>query len=414
MKYFRFFLLVLTSLLFLVSCLERTAQRSIDETDYPVNTIYDSISRIIMPLIDYSFWEVDKGMLAMAVYLQKGEDVLLDTSFYFSNGKNPLPDERTIFQMGSVTKTFTAAMVARQVNNGNMRLNDLAQSYLPVTGNNYPELPSTYNGEPVGITLGELATMNSGLPRNVPPETSSGSTPYLYAFDWIDSNEPLVYKPGSQCYLYSNLGFGILGLTLSAQAYPNVSDYYNKYEYVVVDSLLKFLGMNDTRITLDSSQLNRRALPYNCEGIRSKYNNPNWPMNNAAGALYSTIYDMNLYAREMIGEGSFLTQQDLDTLFKARIERWPTRCKRENESPIDSQAMAWVITEDIVNKEGNKFTRISKDGGLAGFSAYITLSTPIIDEVQYKAYVVLWVNQSGFHVQPLSRNIMQMVYYNLD
>lgn len=57
----------------------------------------------------------DSGMVAMAVYQMQGDKVLLDTSYFFSNNKQPLPNDSTVFQMRSVTKTFTAALIARQV-----------------------------------------------------------------------------------------------------------------------------------------------------------------------------------------------------------------------------------------------------------------------------------------------------------
>ena len=231
----------------------------------------------------------------------------------------PLPNDSTIFQLGSVTKTFTAALIAKQVNSGKIVLNAPAQNYLP---KDTPLLPTSFNGQDATITLGELTTMNAGFKRNIPVNATTKTTPYLFAVDYITNNTKLVYKPGSACNIYSNLGFGIAGLTLCHLTYPNTTKYYNYYERVAIDSLLTPLKMDDTRITLTSSQLKRRAIPYAIDGAVSGYNNPNWPFNLAAGGLYSTITDMQKYAKSMIGESAFLTTKDIDTLLFTRGKVW--------------------------------------------------------------------------------------------
>lgn len=409
MKQGQFCLLAMLSLFLFFSCGENKTQDAGAIKSYPISQLTDSIRNQFTNLVDNSYSKGDSGMVAMAVYLKRGDELLVDTTYFFSNNNQPLPNDSTVFQMGSVTKTFTAALIARQVNLGNMDLNGLAQNYLPAAGTvPVPKIPDTYNGQQAGITLGQLATMNAGLARNAPVQ--DGSTPYLFAFKYLDKNPPLLYQPGSTCYIYSNLGFGILGLALCSQAYPNSATYYDNYEKVVVDSLLLPLAMNDTRITLNPSQLSRRAVPYDAKGNRSGYNNSNWPMNYAAGALYSTLSDMQRYAKEMTGQGSYLTKQDIDTLLQKRSFEWSDTCKATKDHYSSQQAMAWIINNDMKDNNGGAFERFSKDGGLGGFSTYITCSTPSIKGVQYKAYVVLWANKQDFPVGANAKKVMQLAY----
>ena len=401
------------------SCKEKkTRQTVFSNTSFPIDSLTAYVKNNFKTLVDTSFMPNDSGMVAMAVFLMNDDSVLVDKAYFFSNYSNPLPNDSTIFQMGSVTKTFTAALIARQVNLGKMTLNELAQTYLP-QGNgkgSVPELPVFPNsaGDTVGITLGNLATMNSGLDRDAPIDKKNKSTPYLNSFSYLDTAH-LLYQPGDNCYFYSNLGFGILGLIASKMVYPDSANYYDKFEQVVVDSLLNSLRMNDTRINLNQGQQKRLAIPYP-KGIG--YGNPGWPMNYAAGALYSTLSDMKLYAKEMIGLGSYISIKDLDTLLSPRsfvdYNMIKYKCWDINNTPAEKQAMAWVVS---INKDKKLIDTIySKDGKTGGFSTFITFSKPIVNGVQYKAYVVLWANSNKFsnpgksNIGMLADSVLQKIY----
>ena len=397
-------------LLFTYSCKEQSNDLSIDLTEYETGQLSDSINSFLEPIVKNSYSPSDTGMFALSVYLMKDENILVDTNYFFSNLDSIELNDSTIFQLGSVTKTFTAALVAKQVNNGNMNLDSSAQSYLPNTSNiPYPILPMTYKNEPVKITMSHLASMSSGLARNVVLPSGQKSSPYLSGFEWIDSCK-LTFPPSDTCNAYSNLGFSILGLTLCAEAYPGTEDYYNNYEDVVVDSLLSSLNMNDTRINLSPEQLGRRAPGYRQGGSRAPYQSTNWPMNLAAGGLYSTINDMKIYANEMIGEGNFLSDEDIDTLIYTRGFACPDTCSVDRDTCAKAQAMAWVKMKQVYTQNKERIAVIGKDGGLPGTSTYIAFSTPEINNHQYKAYVVLLCNKQGITVWPYSRTVMQYMF----
>jgi serine-type D-Ala-D-Ala carboxypeptidase/endopeptidase len=66
-------------------------------------------------------------------------------------------DANSVFEIGSITKTFTAALLADMVTRGEVRLDDPVAKYLPAS----VKMPSR-NGRQ--ITLLDLATQSSGLP----------------------------------------------------------------------------------------------------------------------------------------------------------------------------------------------------------------------------------------------------------
>jgi CubicO group peptidase (beta-lactamase class C family) len=397
-------------LVILNSCTKTVEKPKKDFATIYNSSVSDSINKLLQPLTDNSFKANDSGMIAITVLLKENNTTLIDRSYFFSNANMPLPNDSTLFQLGSVTKTFTAALIAKQVNSGRMLLNDSAQNYLP---KDTPLLPTSFNGQNTIITLGELTAMNSGLTRNAPTNHSTHNTPYPFAFSYLTNKAKLLYKPGSSCNIYSNLGYGIVGLAISHLSYPNKKEYYNYYEQVAIDSLLTPLKMDDTRITLTPSQLKRRAIPYAINGTISSYNNPNWPFNLAAGGLYSTITDMQKYAKSMIGESSFLTTKDIDTLLFTRGKVWADTCEIRKDFYKAKQAMAWVTNRDMKTPQGIGFNRHSKDGGLAGFSTYITFATPIINGTSYKAYVVTLANRNKLPVQNNSVSILQLLFDTL-
>src|SRR5207244_7748295 len=124
-------------------------------------------------------------------------------------------DQAAVFEIGSITKTFTASILADMVDHGEVRLDDPVAKYLPPS----VRVPSR-NGKQ--ITLLDLATQSSGLPRmpsNFTPKDSLN--PYadytvqqMYAFL---SSYALTRDVGAE-YEYSNLGVGLLGHALALKA----------------------------------------------------------------------------------------------------------------------------------------------------------------------------------------------------
>jgi D-alanyl-D-alanine-carboxypeptidase/D-alanyl-D-alanine-endopeptidase len=212
------------------------------------------------------------------------------------SGGGIVPNENTIFELGSVTKTFTTLILADMVLKGQVNLTDPAEEFLPST----VHMPS-YNG--VKITLEHLATHTSGLPKS----PSNLHPPWLNA--WEDYSEADLYaflnsynltrEPGT-VFEYSNVGVGLLGHILELITGTD-------YETLVVQQITKILHMSDTRITLSYEQNMRLATPY--------YGTPSSPklppvrvgyitfdVLKGCGALRSTLTDMITYVQANLGQ----------------------------------------------------------------------------------------------------------------
>jgi len=202
-------------------------------------------------------------------------------------GSKQLPTSGTLFEIGSITKTFTAAILATYVNAGKLRLTDQIVRYLPDSVAANPELKD--------VTLLNLINHTSGLPTL--PDNLSAQKPYDPLNPYANYNKPLLYaylktcklttKPGTQ-YAYSNLGVGLLGTILE-----KISG--KTFEEMVSAVICNPLGMSNTVQHLYPLLKTRFAPVYNDEGNQTIP----WDFDVLAscGALRSTVDDLLLYAK---------------------------------------------------------------------------------------------------------------------
>ncbi len=203
-------------------------------------------------------------------------------------------DGDTFFEIGSVTKVFTSALLSDMVRRGEVKLEDPISKYLPAA----VHVPSKTGKQ---ITLLDLATQTSGLPRlpgNLAPKDPKN--PYAdysveQLYDFLSHYE--MTRDIGEKYEYSNLGVGLLGHVLSRKA--GVS-----YEELVTRRILGPLGMKDTAITLSPAMRARLAPGHDAGG--AVVSNWDLPTLAGAGALRSTANDMLkfLAANLDAGDGS--------------------------------------------------------------------------------------------------------------
>lgn len=188
----------------------------------------------------------------------------------------------SIYEIGSVTKTFTGLILSQMVQQGKVKLEDPVRELLP---------PGTVQKPAVSeITLLDIATQHSGLPRmpdNFKPADESNPYADYHAADmYAFLAKHGVQRPEKATFNYSNYGFGLLGQALSvrgAEPYPQL------LKHEVLDPL----GMHDTTIVLSPEQ-QARFLPGHTGGHRPAHA---WDLDAfaGAGAIRSTASDMLIY-----------------------------------------------------------------------------------------------------------------------
>jgi CubicO group peptidase (beta-lactamase class C family) len=155
-------------------------------------------------------------------------------------GTRPL-GPRSVFEIGSITKTFTGTILAHMVARGEVALADPVYIYLPGD----VKVPS-YDGRE--ITLLDLATHTSGLPplpdnhRPVDMQDPYADYPVETMYAFLSGHE-LRRAPGAE-FEYSNLGFGILGHALARAAGTS-------FKELLRQRVLEPLGMDMTGYGLE-------------------------------------------------------------------------------------------------------------------------------------------------------------------
>lgn len=194
------------------------------------------------------------------------------------------PDGETLFEIGSMTKTFTATLLAEAVTRNEVTLDEPIQRLLPGFA-----IPRRDGRE---ITLLDIAEHRSGLPR-IPGDlhAKDAGNPYadfgpaeLKAFL---AGYALPRDPGAQ-YEYSNLAVGMLGYALAESRHQS-------YGELVTERVLKPLGMTATGVGLRSNL----APGFDAGGGPV----PPWDFNvlTGAGGLRSDAADMLRYVEAYMG-----------------------------------------------------------------------------------------------------------------
>jgi D-alanyl-D-alanine-carboxypeptidase/D-alanyl-D-alanine-endopeptidase len=278
-------------------------------------------------------------------------------SFFYDYGSTVrgsarLPNKHSIYELASVTKTFTGALAANAIVDDRMSLDGDFRQYLPGT---YANL----TGRDHPITLRTLVTHRSGLPRDIP------DTDDIYAkmdFDTMPRQLLALEKgfdrdrllsalhavnlrsePGEK-EAYSNVGFLVLGLGLEKV-------YGQPFETVMHEKILQPLGMASTDFFVRPANRSRLVNGYDRKGRLMPYHLRNA---GAAWGLYSTTEDMAKYVRWQLDANSPVI----------RVQHHPIV-----GSAQDGVAMAWNLSAE------EDQPALSHSGGSFGMSSAIALYT---------------------------------------
>jgi D-alanyl-D-alanine-carboxypeptidase/D-alanyl-D-alanine-endopeptidase len=196
-----------------------------------------------------------------------------------------VPTSDTLYEIGSISKVFTATLLADAHLRGLLSIDDPLAKFVP-EDSDAPE----FDG--VGITLTQLSTHRSALPRMppnwLPPDVADPFKGYDRARLFLDlENIVLTRAPGAE-YEYSNLAVGLLG-----QIVVDVTHSTN-YGSLLSQRITSPLRMHDTTLDLSADQRARFAPPYTVD-LRPDHD---WSFDAlaGAGAIRSTVDDMLTFA----------------------------------------------------------------------------------------------------------------------
>ncbi|MCI3928576.1 serine hydrolase domain-containing protein [Streptomyces sp. AN091965] len=206
----------------------------------------------------------------------------------------PVPvDEKTVFHLASVSKTFTATALMRLVAEGKVDLDAPVRRYVP-------ELRLADEGAAERITVLHLLNHTAGLDWNLIDDgrgdrSLAGLVAKLHEL-------PLIAPPGARAS-YSQAGYNVLGRIIE-----KVTDL--PFEQAVASLVLEPVGLSDTVYGLAEVMVRKFAVGYNRDGDGALRPARPWGAfregargDNPGGGLASTASDLLRWARFQLGDG---------------------------------------------------------------------------------------------------------------
>ncbi len=286
--------------------------------------------------------------------------------FYGDTGNHGPPKGDTEFEIGSITKTLTATLLAFEDQQGTMHIDDPLARYAP-PGFRVPD----FKGQP--ILLAHLAEHTSGLPRVVPNPAAPMPPEQLWRFI---GNYQLPRAPGEQ-FLYSNLGFALLARAMVRRSNASEDELYARI-------ITGPLGLHDTAIELTTAQRSRLARGFRMDGQPAPEFGPGFPAMAGAGAVRSTLNDMMRYLDFELGRVDIPLRSLLAALNKPR----------HAAGPNGSVGLGWQM------RDGPNGKIIFKDGAMPGYASYMVFVP------SHGTGVVILSNQAGCAVRKIAGQIM--------
>ena len=251
----------------------------------------------------------------------------------------------TLFEFGSISKTFTALLLADSVVRGTLKLEGAVEAVLP-------EGLKLRDSAGIAITWADLATHRSGLPRLPDNLRAEGPDPYadydraaLWRF--LKAWQPTQRRDVR--FEYSNLGYGLLGEALALHA-------GSRFDELLRSRVLQPLGLDDLRLAL-------RGAP--ATGLKNGHDSqrrpvPNWHFDAiaGAGALVGSARMLARYAQAALG----LFDHPLQAAFNLAL-----RPRSEGPSSVNRVALGW-LSAPLFDRQV-----LNHDGATSGFSTSLFL-----------------------------------------
>jgi CubicO group peptidase (beta-lactamase class C family) len=266
-----------------------------------------------------------------ALVYQYGRPVLVKGYGYRDIAKKLPNDSNTVFQIGSVTKTFTSTMIMMLQEQGKLNVNDKLSKYFP----DYPD------GDK--ITLENLLTHTSGI-FNYTEDTAFSQMGMTTPQDRksmmrVFKNRMTGIEPGTS-FNYSNSNYMLLGYI--------IEDLTGKTYYQALRTMiLQPLGMKNTGCNFAALKSKNKAVGYFSIDDGKGDNAPlvDSSVSFAAGCIYTTVSDLNKWANA-IHRKQLLTEADWNLV---------TTVYKQN------YGYGWMIGEAMGKKS------VGHNGGIHGF-----------------------------------------------
>jgi D-alanyl-D-alanine carboxypeptidase len=328
-----------------------------------------------MPAVDdYVLKEMKRqNTPAVSIAIVRDGKIAYAKGYGVADLENQVPaTSKTVYEIGSVTKQFTATLVMKLVEEGKVKLDESIRTYLPETPESWKD-----------VTVRHLLTHTSGI-KSYTDVAAFGEkalypvTPESF-LEFVKQQTP-DFKPG-ESWKYNNSGFFLLGLLIEKlEGKP--------YGEVLKARIFNPLGMTSTTMNDPAEIIPNRAKGYSVMGATRRnapYIDMGWPY--AAGALVSTVEDLAKWDAALYGE-SILKQSSLKQMWT------PVKLNTGVARPY---GFGWSFAE------ANGVQVIEHGGAIPGFKAMISRYP------SKKLTVIVLANAINFAESTVAHNIAAIV-----
>ena len=311
----QFFLILVVAAVMLAGCAAGESNMSFmeglayDETDHTWTTNEETFQKLVRIMRqECAFPDTASGVYLLAT----------DESVVFLRGVNSVETDGetrvnayTVFEIGSVTKTFTAAAVLQLWEQGKLNLDDPLGKY-------FPEYEKGAE-----ITIRQLLHMQSGLRREFFPDEALENDPDLmkkYYTDGFSDEELLTalydaelgFAPGAK-YEYSNVNYTLLAMIIEKTTGKSYGEYIREHIFSVCGMDHSY-SMEPGGLTSVPEPVPEGTYSFNFDDVFPTGYMTDLRSARGAGDIYSCAADLLAFDRAL-ANGTLLSRESLDEMF---------------------------------------------------------------------------------------------------
>lgn len=268
-------------------------------------------------LDDYFEQLFNKQKFMGSVAISVNDSLIYSKSVGYIEVKNNLKiNSDTKFRIGSLTKTFTAALVLKAIEENKLKLDDLLAQY-------YPQIKNADR-----ISIAQLLKHRSGvfnfteIAGEQEWEQHYHTEAEFIAF-FIKQNSN--FEPGKE-YSYSNTNYALLGFILQK--------IYNKtFAEILDEKIAKPLDLKNTYYTFKVDVKKNEALSYNIQNNYVKNGNVNFSNHPASGGIVSTPIDLNKFLYSLFHD-RIINKQSLEAMLPANKGEYGMGIEKLDLNPV--------------------------------------------------------------------------------
>lgn len=317
----------------------------------------------------------EKGIPGVAVgILHKGQT--LTAGFGVTNMEHPLPiTDETLFQIGSITKTFTGTAIMRLIEMGKLDLEATVRTYVP----DFKVSDETASSE---ATIRHLLTHTGGWEGDVFDDTGSGDDALVkYVTNMAELKQ---LAPLGAVFSYCNSGFSLAGYIIEVVTGKS-------YQAALKELVLDPLGLESSYLEPSDVMTHRFVVGHNVTEEGGKVARP-WPLSRSAypaGGITCHVQDLLRYARFHLGDGRvndearLLSPESMELMQSPQVTIWGD----------ERVGIAWMINEI----DGVRI--VSHGGGTTGQIS----SLELVPERDFAIAILTNADRGGLVTQEMSR-----------